>query len=153
MLARGQLWLPVRHNAIISMLHVDDLVEAILAWLMMDAAPQQRIYEIADHDGGYRWDEVVALAQEALNKPIRLRRIPAQLALASVAIMQFLARLLHKPCFVTTEKLHEMLHPDWSVNSNAFMAATGWTPRISLSTGLARTMQWYQNDAQFSAKM
>lgn len=149
MLARGQLWLPVRRDALISMLHVDDLVRAILAWLATDNPPSQHIYEVADAAGSYRWDAMVAEAQTALNRPIRLHRIPRVLAIAGVAIVQALAYMRGRTSFVTIGKIREMAYSDWSVNSVAFQAATGWAARITLAQGLRDTMHWYEKRQNF----
>lgn len=153
MLSRGQVWLPVKCDAVVSMLHVDDLVTAILAWLAMANYPAQQTFEIADHDAGYRWDALITLAQTALVRPIHLRQIPCALALVTVALMQWVAGMLQRTCFVTVGKIREMTHADWSVNSNAFKAATGWSPKITILQGLAATMDWYENRRHLQDKM
>lgn len=153
MLSRGQVWLPVKADAVVSMLHVDDLVTAIIAWLEMEATPRLETYEIADHAGGYRWDDLLTCAQTALARPIRLRRIPRSLALYTVAIMQCVASVLSRPCFVTTDKIREMTHADWSVNSTTFKAATGWSQNITILQGLATTMDWFENSRHLQGKM
>jgi 2-alkyl-3-oxoalkanoate reductase len=152
MLARGQVWLPVKRQATLSMLHVDDLVSAIMSWLRMDASPRQQTYEIADHETGYRWQELLAIASTALHRPIRLYSIPRCIALSGAACMHILARVFRQPCFVTPGKIREMTHADWSVNSTAFKDATGWSPHITFSQGIALTMQWYQKHGNLGRK-
>lgn len=152
MLARGRLWLPVAPDALISMLYVDDLVAAILAWLARDAAPGRQTYELADHDGGYRWRELAALAGQALAHPVHLRCMPRGLALAAASGMQFFARVFHRPCFLSPGKIREMAHPDWSVNSAAFTEITGWSAQVMPAQGLAATLSWYQNQGRFPHK-
>lgn len=144
MLSRGALWLPVRRDALISMLHVDDLVGAILAWVAMESRPLQQTYEIADAAGAYRWDALIAQAEAVLQHPIRLHRIPRFLAMLGVAMVQAFAQLRGRASFVTLGKIREMTHPDWSVNSDAFRNATGWSQNITIFHGLSTTLAWYK---------
>lgn len=150
MLARGQLWLPVKRDARISMLHVDDLVRAILAWLSMQASPLRQTYEIADAAGSYRWDALVTEAQTALEHPIHLYTIPRTLALLGVAMVQGFAYARKRTSFVTIGKIREMTHADWSVNSEAFCSATGWSPNITIYDGLRDSMRWVEKQQNFA---
>lgn len=147
MLARGHLWLPVQQNAVVSMLHVQDLVQAILCWHDRDAVPTRCTYELADQTGGYRWHELITIARTALAAPLRLHPIPRTVALASAHIAQACARAQGRASFISPGKIRELAHPDWSVDNTAFITATGWHPSIKLAEGLAETMGWCKKEA------
>lgn len=144
MLARGHLWLPVEQHAIVSMLHVNDLVRAIQAWVAMETTPTHRSFELADQTGGYRWKELTDIARVALASPLQLHPIPRSLALTSAHIAQAWARIWGRASFISPGKIRELAHPDWSVDTTEFTATTGWQPTIKLAEGLAEMMGWYK---------
>lgn len=153
MLTRGHLWLPVKPAALVSMLHVDDLVAAILAWLNMQTLPQKKTYEIADNMGAYRWDALAAFAAKALARPVVLHQIPPAIAMSMATCTHMIAGVFGKPCIVNPGKVREIAHPDWSVNSEAFMRLTAWRPSVTFETGLANTVAWYQKTSHLPYKM
>jgi len=150
MLARGHVWLPVRRDAVISMLHVQDLVAAIVSWLACEPAPTGSIFELADGAGAQRWDALVDAAANALGHPVRLHPIPRGAALGFAHMAQFLARCVGKASFISPGKIREMAHPDWSVNSEAFCSATGWSPNITIYDGLRDSMRWVEKQQNFA---
>ena len=46
---------------------------------------------------------------------------------------------------LTTAKLREMRHPDWSSSSEAQPPAAIWQPGITLDQGFATTIAWYRD--------
>ena len=46
--------------------------------------------------------------------------------------------------FPTDRKLIDI--GDYYTNDNAFRAATGWAPKISLANGLAKTLKFYRDN-------
>ncbi|MDN5863172.1 MAG: NAD-dependent epimerase/dehydratase family protein, partial [Salinisphaera sp.] len=75
-MARGFAPLPGDVRARVSMLYVEDLAGAVVAWL---AAPDAARGTFELHDGqpnGYSWDDVVTIAEELLGRRVRRLRLP-----------------------------------------------------------------------------
>ena len=120
-----------------SLLHVSDLVTAVMACLH-EPKLASAIYELHDgHAGGYSMDEVIATASGVLGKRIRPIRIPAWLLGAFAAVNTAGARVLPYQPMLTRWKLAELRHPQWVCDNSAFTNASGWRPTVSLSRGLS----------------
>lgn len=145
LLKAGIALLAAPPSARVALIHVDDLAEAIRAWVEQ-SIPQRAFYEVADpRPDGYTWNELLdAAAQELAVRP-RIRLRPSRALLAAVGTASELgARALGRSPFLTRGKLRELRHPDWRANPAPFCRATGWRPRIGLQDGLAGTVGWYR---------
>ncbi len=143
MIAKGRVMLPCKSEAQISMLYIDDMVAAILAWLGVQAAPTGACYELADHRGGYRWAELFTASSQALKRPVRLTPVPRWLALMVAYGQVAIARFRGRTSFISPGKIRELAHADWSVDPGPFMAISGWQPRTDLRQGFAQTLAWF----------
>jgi nucleoside-diphosphate-sugar epimerase len=126
-----------------SMIHVDDLTEAILAWLEAAAVPLGPLEVDDGQPSGYGWEDVLAVARRRVNRRLRAVAVPAAaMRLAALAIAGG-ALLTGRPAFLSQGKISEALHPDWVSRREGNDALPGWRPRIGLDEGFARTMAWY----------
>lgn len=142
--ARGVAPLPGEPGARVSLLHVDDLCTAIVAWLnASDRA--DGVYEIGDDTvGGHSWEEVVATAETLLQRRIRRIRLP-RAGLGGVArVNARLSRWLGYAPMLTPGKVAELRHGNWVCDNRPLQAALDWQPRISLAQGLASTCGWVE---------
>ncbi|RMH21050.1 MAG: NAD-dependent epimerase/dehydratase family protein [Gemmatimonadetes bacterium] len=133
-------WLPVLGpaDARVTLLHVDDLVSAAVAWLEHPAPPTGR-FEL--HDGtpdGYNWPRIARIGEEVWGRRIRPVRIPAAALRGAAAVNLALARLVGRAPMLTPAKVRELRHPDWRCDNTAIQRAVGWTPRLDLATALRR---------------
>lgn len=142
MILKGHVFVAVQKHAIISILYIDDLIRAIIAWLETPGHIDRQCYEIAGHTSGYSWHELLAFAAIATKKPVILHRIPRSVAALVAAMLETSARFQGKTPFITRDKLNELMHPDWSVDSTAFSSATGWKPIVTPEEGFKNTLQW-----------
>ncbi len=135
-MGRGIALVPGSPGARLSLIHVSDLVTAILACLQ-SAATRHRTLTLCDgKPGGYDWPEMAAIAQGVWGRKVRLWRVPARL-LDSVARVNLVAAgLTGSAPMLTPPKLRELRHPDWVVDNAAITATTGWMPRVDLPLGL-----------------
>lgn len=141
-LAAGWAPLPAQADGRFSLIHVDDLARAVVAWLASPAAAG-RSYEIDDGThGGYDWPRILAIASRVLRAGRPIRRIPIGMGPLRVAahINLFAARRLGYAPMLTPGKLREITHPDWVCDSGDFKHATGWAPQVGFEQGLAQTM-------------
>jgi nucleoside-diphosphate-sugar epimerase len=139
MAARGFVLVPGGRDARLSLIHVEDLVAAILNLLPLRDDPGEPL-EIDDgQPQGHEWNGVIAAAAEAVQRKPRVIPLPA-LALYLAGGMGSLAALLtQKPTVLSWDKVPELLHCDWVAQGGG---VPGWTPAWTLSKGFKNTVNW-----------
>jgi len=133
---RGIALVPGSPDARTSLIHVSDLVNAIIACLRSDGAKGQTLALCDGRPGGYDWREMAAIAARHWSRPVRLWRVPRALLDGIAALNSWAAGLTGRAPMLTPPKLRELRHPDWVVDNAAITRATGWVPAIDLNTGL-----------------
>ncbi len=136
LMARGITPVPGSADNRISLIHVDDLVGAILALLDADSVPQQAMNVCDGSKGGYSWHELALLAGEVWQRQVRILRLPRALTDLVATINLKLARLLNYAPMLTPAKLRELRHPNWVIDNTDLQAAIDWQPHILLPQGL-----------------
>ncbi len=118
-----------------SLIHVEDLANAILHWLK-NADPPFQTFEIDDgFPGGYSWDDIFRLSNPRLRLCLR---IPPSLLQIGGKSNEIFSRLFGYTPLFSSGKVAELLHPNWVCNSSHATQTLGWTPQISLEEGLRR---------------
>ena len=126
----------------LSVIHVDDLADAIAAALDRPAV-SGRAFHVAH-------PEVIALPDfldaigAAVGRPPQLRRVPATLAWGLAAVVEPWRRLTGRPRFLSWDKMREVTAPGWACDVQGIEAALGWRARIGLEEGLADTVRAYR---------
>lgn len=141
-LARGLAPLPAPPGARVSLLYVDDLARAVLAWLQQSKR-ESGVYAL--HDGqphGYSWDEIVATAQALTGRRIRKLHLPAAPLQVWTRANAGLARVLRYAPMLTPGKLRELRHDDWVCDNAALQQHLNWQPQTTLTAGLKLTCGW-----------
>lgn len=130
-------------DARIAMIHVKDLVRLIVA--LASDQPSGAVRCAADgHPEGYRWDELLGAAARAVGNPApRFIQAPQSL-LSGAALLGDVARLMGSASMLSSQKLRELRHADWSVPMSELMQPTGWAPEFSLDKGFADAVAWYR---------
>jgi len=64
--------------------------------------------------------------------------------LRGVAAAGDVARLFGKANMLTSEKLRELRHPDWTLRAGEQARPHGWTPAYTLPEGFAHAVAWYR---------
>lgn len=123
-------------NQRLSMLHVDDLVEAVCAWIKAPAVHLHQIYAIDDGKvEGYDWYELAAAARPS-RKPIFIG-LPVGLLNAVAWLNESLSRLTGNAVMLSRGKVRELTRARWVADGSAFRRASGWVPRIPLAQGVS----------------
>jgi nucleoside-diphosphate-sugar epimerase len=128
-------------DARIAMIDVRDAAQAVAA------AAQYRLdggyHELTDaRSDGYTWRELAETAAAALGRNPRLGRVPAPLLKAVGLGGGIAARLTGSAEMLTSAKVREILHTDWSGDPAMVMPTYQWHPTISLDQGLAHMADW-----------
>jgi nucleoside-diphosphate-sugar epimerase len=138
-MARGLAPVPGHPDHRVTLIHVDDLVDALLA--AATTAPGPGPFELADgRADGYRWPELAAAVRARTGRRVRLLPVPASVLLGLGRINRLRARGLGHAPMLTPGKARELLHPDWSCDTRPFRTATGWAPEHDLAAGLATVL-------------
>jgi len=144
-MVKGLVPVPGAAQGRLSLIYVDDLVDAIVRWLQ--AAPEKCVnarYEIDDgHEAGYDWNILLTQAAEVLkkDKPIRRLSIPVSVLRLFGHINLAVSRVLGYSPMLTPGKVREITHADWVCHDNpVFERATGWQPTTTFKGGLRKTL-------------
>jgi nucleoside-diphosphate-sugar epimerase len=141
-MSRGFAPVPGTPDARFSMLFVDDLATAVLAWLRGDS-PASGIYTLEDgHAGGYDWREVADIVAGICRRKVRLMPVPEWLLDIVAGMNSLAASVLGYAPMLTPEKLRELRHPDWVCDSKALQSEIDWQPEYGLEAGLSATPGW-----------
>jgi nucleoside-diphosphate-sugar epimerase len=131
-------------DAVAAMIHVHDLARLIVT--LATASPRGEVLTAADgRPEGYRWDELLGAAARAVdNEAPRLVRAPRGV-LSGVALLGDLARILGSASMLSSQKLREIRHPDWSVSPSELARPPGWLPQFDLESGFSDAVAWYRS--------
>ncbi len=127
----------------IDLIHVSDLVDAILAGL--DRPLPTGSVHFVRGEGPHAPEQVLAHAAEAFGVPLRSFRIPAPVAIAAALASDLWASVRRRPgeTVFGYDKWREMREEAWTCDDSEFREATGWAPKVPLEEGLAQTARWY----------
>lgn len=118
----------------LSLLHVDDLVTAIVAWFSTTGACEHQCYAIDDGTrGGYDWQ---AIGEAVGGRPLLSFRLPTGLLQAAASINLQLSKLLGYQPMLSPGKARELVQDHWLCENREFTQATGWRPAMQLKEGV-----------------
>lgn len=142
MMAKGIAPVPGNPKARFSMIHVDDLASAVLAWLEC-ANVSNGVYTL--HDGcenGYNWKQVCDTVSALCDRKVRQFAVPPLLLDVLAVLNRWLSRVFGYAPMLTPEKLRELRHPDWVCDNRRISEALRWEPALKLRDGLQKTPGW-----------
>jgi nucleoside-diphosphate-sugar epimerase len=123
------------------LLHVSDLVAAVLCWLST-SVPVQGVYELDDGTpGGYNSESVAAIAQDVWKRPVHCLFLPSSLVSLIASINLWSARLLGYLPMLTPGKVRELRHINWVCDITPLTRALpDWQPSVRLRDGLPQAI-------------
>jgi len=134
---------PAAPGAVLSMIHVADLAEAIAACLTR-SGPSQAMFEIDDGvPGGYRWPDILSALGEAVGRKAAGLRVP-RAGLSLVARANRLAsKIDHRPRILQPHKVAEIYWPDWVTRGDRLQEVSDWQPAFDIWRGFRHAAKWY----------
>jgi nucleoside-diphosphate-sugar epimerase len=126
----------------LSLLHVEDLVTAILASLE-GALPSGSVHHVG---GGAAVSPSDLLGEIGMAYGVRPRalRVPSPILLPLAALADLAAAAGWRGVGFGLDKWRELREAAWVCADGPFRAATGWSPRVEWREGIARTAAWYR---------
>lgn len=135
-LMRGLLVRLGAGEAHLSFVHVFDLAAAATQWITAPVA-KPATYEISDGTpGGYSWKGLANIGADIRQARVWQIRVSIRLLKAIAQVNLALSYLLPRAPMLTTSKVNELIHPDWTCSNTAISAAIGWVPQIKLRRAL-----------------
>ncbi len=146
-LARG--WLPRigPRDARFSLLHVDDLAEAIRQALVLPRLGRKQACVHDGRPGGYTWNDLTEIAGTALNRRVRCLALPRAGLMLAARINLLLSRLARYQPLLSPGKVRELTHSDWVCGDNLNAAVPDWQPRHTLQSALPDLPGWRQDSS------
>lgn len=127
----------------LSVIHVADLAELLIALLPSSEEATHQMFEPDDGEPG-GWNHVrlaQAIGAAVREKPIR----PISLSPALVRFGARVDRLFRgSKAKLTPDRARYICHPDWTVGEGAQPPRSIWRPRIDTLEGLHATAAWYR---------
>lgn len=141
--ARGLAPQPNVPGALLSLIHVADLVEALA--LALDRPPRPSTYEIDDgREGGYSYQDMADAAGRALGRQPWSLTVPRAVMAAVAGVNAIRHSLGGSVQILTPGKVNEIFHSDWTAHDRRLASALGLHPRFDLVTGFGETILWYR---------
>lgn len=142
MLARGWLIRPGPVDARFSMLHVDDLADAVCR--LAGQGPASAILPLAgpQPEGGWSWAELARVAGHARGKSVRTVGVPGAMLGAGAGLGLVASRVMRRRAMLTPGKARELLHRDWVCDNLAMAQWLGWMPTTRFERALATLPGW-----------
>jgi nucleoside-diphosphate-sugar epimerase len=139
-IGRGIAPVPGSKDARFSLLHVDDLVDAVRLWLA-HGRQNKAVFEIHDgHPHGYSWEEVISTTAQLYARRVMQVKVPLWLLKSLATLNLMAARTLGYKAMLSPGKVRELRHPDWVCDNAPLSREIGWKPGIGLKEGLRRTL-------------
>ena len=117
----------------LSLLHVDDLANAVVSWI---SAPDQCLHQTYALDdgttGGYSWTH---MAEAVCDGKFRILSVPRFLLDGAARLNLLFSSLLGYAPMLSPGKVRELVEPKWLGNNQEFTEATGWQPKVNLRRG------------------
>jgi nucleoside-diphosphate-sugar epimerase len=131
---KGLVTPPGPRDQKLSLIHVDDLASAALAWLKSWQKCNHSVFTLDDgHKGGYDWREI---AESVSPGGYRRVNVPSWILFGAGYLNLATSRLLGYAPMLTPGKARELTQADWVCNNKALSTATGWFPEIDLEKGV-----------------
>lgn len=142
---KGFFLLPSPRQGRISMIHVFDLVQFIVAALE-NPPKHPGPYYPEDGAGGHTWDGILQMASVLYGKKIRLLRIPLAVTYLLACVNELLAKIFGFIPMLTREKVQEIRQRYWIGFSGEARQIFHINNPLPISQGFKEAREWYEKN-------
>ncbi len=139
---RGILPVPTGPVRRLQMIHVSDLVRAILAGGLKDDVAG--LFHVADSEA-YSWGQILGFVGDAVERRGHYIPIPRGLVRMAGSVNGALGSLFARPPIFDADKARELLAPAWLCETEEARRALGFEALVPLERGLRETAEWYRD--------
>ena len=129
----------------LSLLHVDDLVDAVITWL---SAPQKCLHQTYAIDdgtpGGYDW---AAIGKAVSDKKFKMMNVPRFALDGAAKINLLFSGLFGYAPMLSPGKVRELVQAEWLCDNREYTKATGWQPQLDLKRGAQQLFKAENNSS------
>lgn len=130
-------------DARLCFVHIHDVAAAIAVCAQRDAP--DGVFELSDPRlAGYSWREVAEMVCDVAERRYRPVKLPQPVFKMLGIVGDMKAALMGTAEMLTSQKVSEALHPDWSSSKSRQLPATLWRPDYDLRSGFHQTLAWYR---------
>lgn len=127
-----------------SMIHVEDLVQAILRALTVPHEPG-RTYFVSDGEA-YTHARIGAALEAAFGRSALPVPVPAWALRGAARLSEAYASRTGRPTFLNRDKVEDLLAPSWLVDPSLAQRELGFTPHARFEDGARTTARWYESE-------
>jgi nucleoside-diphosphate-sugar epimerase len=142
MIRQGCLFTPGRFIRHFSLIHVDDLVDALIQARCQDTRSGEVFF--VSRPESYTWEEVGRTIARELGKKYRCLAFPKSIASAAGFAGDIWTKLSNRAATINSQKVKELLQPSWICDTSKARSGLGFIPKTDLETGIRKTVRWYQ---------
>lgn len=139
---RGLLLRIGREESYVSLVHVEDLVEGLLA-AARSPYGDARTYFVANPEP-VSWSEFAGLAAELAGRRLRTISVPPAAAWVVGLLAEAGSRFSARPSILSREKIREARCRWWVCDTRRARLELGFATKKSLREGIAETLDWYR---------
>jgi dihydroflavonol-4-reductase len=129
------------HDKLVSLVHVDDLVNGII--LAGESAISAGEKYFLGSEGYYSIREVGETIARVVHRHAISLRLPHCLVWTVGALSTAIGKVLDQQVFFNLEKAREVVQPAWTCSVDKARAQLGFHQGLSLEEGMRRTYRWY----------
>ena len=144
MIQRGCLFTPGRLDRRFSLVHVSDLVAAVIRAGEQEAGSGEVFYVSAFEI--FSWDDVGRAIARALGRKYRRISFPQWLAIAAGLAGDTWSNATGRAATINSQKVRELLAPFWICDSSKAKTVLGFNPETNLEKGVIQTANWYRQN-------
>lgn len=138
---RGIFLLPKGAQGVLQLIHVHDLVDALIRAASL--ANAVGIYHIAEAES-HTWGDIVTGIGNAVGRRVRTVHVPCWFVRTAATLSELGAATIGRTTIFNRDKVREILAPGWLCETAAARQDLHFEARIPLPEGLASTAVWYR---------
>lgn len=139
----GVLPVPLGTDRLIQLIHVTDLVEALIRAAALPRVAG--IYHVAE-PRAYAWSEILRLVVQVVGRPVREVHVPEWVVRAAATLSEWGATAVGRATIFNRDKVREIFAQGWLCETETAKRDLGFEACIPLSIGLAKTAEWYREN-------
>ena len=126
----------------LSLIYVADLVQAML--IASHPSKQEGGRYFVTDGQVHAWEQVAKECADIMNVQINTLKIPEGILNPVALFFEFWASFSSKPALFDRQRMIDIQQSSWSASPKKFFEVLRFEPQYDLSQGLAKTVQWYQ---------
>ena len=126
----------------ISLVYVADLIKAIL--IASDPSRQRGSRFFVTDGQIHDWEQVAVECARIFGVKLKTLKVPEGILVPAALLFEAWASFSSKPALFDRQRMIDIQQSSWSASSKKFFKELGFEPQYDLSRGLAKTIQWYQ---------